>query len=449
MASRAPRTGPQPKGCIVRALGFYALFLLFPALLWIVGGLALGSWRVRQELQAWADTGTSMDALRARHPTAPDSEAAVGLDHLTRPLGIHLIRGPAESPPADEHGWYDATTQYMKELGSASSDRAGPPPAELQSFLRRHRAALGTVADYLTATPGISWETDIDAGIEGPIPSLLAHRQLQLALLAEALERNRRRDHRGARHFLEAAHRHLETLARRPEIISCLIALIMAGDQQAVLRIIPNVGEEWESRLAERRLDRSVPDTLQAEAYGWLVLAREYRGAADLEGRPPTSPFSGHPGEWLVRFASAPYIRLCTANMSRQLRLTRTLTSEGNLCELDLDAIEKRVVGGIPRWDFITKVSLPSLTHAAAPGLELQLDAERTRRVLEARRRRRQQGDWGAGDGVPSRLCPDVVWRYRRERDGRLTILPEPEPHVVPDSPRQWAFTVSPASYRR
>jgi hypothetical protein len=429
-------------GCIPRALSLYGLFLLSTVAVWLLGGELLARWNARREERAWGETGRSMQALREQYPRTTDSEAARQLDGLTGRLGIRILRDPVHPSQIDDQAFYDTVNKYMSRLGDATDDRAVALPPEWRVFLDRHRSGLQAVAERLVSARDIVWETNIQAGISAPIPSLLAHRSLQSLLLMEALERQRSGDQTLARLFLEAAWRQSETLAARPELISRLIVVALRMYQHSVLRAMPEFDPVWSQRLAVSRLREANINTLQVEAHGWLMWTREYRGVADIQTDEPPGVLSGGPVAAVVRLLSVPYVHLSATSISRHLRRTRELSLMGDPCELDGEDVRQQVVRGIQRWELLARIVVPSTARVWMSGREADLDAEWTHLVLDTRQRMRQSGDWGVADRTQSKVCRAITWLRRRERAGGLTILADPAPPT--ERPHHWAFTLSP-----
>jgi hypothetical protein len=453
MEQRPMPTSParrQPRGCIPRALGLYALFLLLALGPWLIGGNVFALWRVRQESKAWTEAGLGFEAFRARHPVVGDSPAAVELDRRARVLGIALIRRAGEESQVADRQPYELARQYVGRLCAASDNAAfEPPPAEVRRVLGRHRASLEAVADQLLGADEIAWEMDIEAGPASPVPSLLAQRYLHLLLLLEAVERTARDDPEGALRFLEAARRLTDALAARPDTLSQLIAIALASDEAGLLRTAPALAPGWATRLRESRFFGARLVMLQAEAYSWLTLTRGLRGVADLDARPERGFFTGKPAAWIVRGFSIPFMRLSMTSISRHLRRLGALLQTEEPCTLSAPEVERKLLAGISRWDVIAKLAVPGLARAWVAALEGDLQAERTAVVLEAYQRLRQSGDWGPAQGQPSGHCPHLRWVLRPQRDGSLTIDLEPAPTLNPDQPRQWTFTLARQRGRR
>ena len=436
-------TARTPRGCVLRALTLYGGFVVGVWLLWLLLGHITGWWMGRREQQAWAATGTSLEAMRARFPRQSASSAAVELDRAARPLGLRLIADPAVPSQIEDKALYDVMSKALGRLSKGGDEGYEPPPPEVRAFLDRQRAQLAYVARHLNGAADITWETDLDRGPEGPIPSLLAHRYLNTMLLTEALERHRRGDDAGAGEMLDAAWHQSESLASRPEIISQLITIALAFQQGDVLRRVGGGTAPWDTRLRPRH-HKAIVETFRTEAYMWVVMNQTYRGAADLEVREP--PPVG-PGGWLLRVTTAPYVQMGFSGISYHLRRGRELALANDPCRMNGDELDKAVSDGIPRWDVIARLAVPSMMRAVTSGATADLDNELTRVVLKTRR--------GEAGGTPpfslkSDVCQDVVWRHERGGDGRWTIKADPGPGTLdPKRLKRWDFTVSSVARRR
>jgi hypothetical protein len=245
--------------------------------------------------------------------------------------------------------------------------------------------------------------------------------------------------------LLEAAVRQKGMLESRGEVISRLIAVYLAEYQHAVLRALSCQGSADRAPLSVGGYRESLIDAMQLDAYGWLVYAREYRGGIPGEEASEADP------PFLGRLFWAPYVRLGFASTSGHLRRARALALARDPCDPDIAAFDREVTSAIALEDVIARAAVPSLARAWVAGLRADLDAERTRLILEARERMRRTGDWGAWEPVPSEICGGYSWLRERTSDGRLTIHPEPPldlPDLDPKIPREWSFTLSSARCR-
>jgi hypothetical protein len=424
-----------PQGCVARAATLYGLFLFAVLGLGLGGAHAFASWRLRSEHRAWAALGTSMDALSRRFPPGDNSPAARELDGITRRLGIRVAPdGPARSP-VDDPKLGDVLGRYAASMQQSSDDALAAPDAAVEAFLDEHRRDLEDVARHLAASSDVKWEMDLDSGPEAPLPSLLAHRQLHTLLVADGVRRLLRGDGGGADAMLTAAWRQRETLADRPEVVCQLISMSLASDELAVLRRWRRPPPAWKDRLRQYRFRERFVDALQADVYGWLVLTREYRGAADLRA----GPRDGGLVAWGVRIATVPYVRLSVAGISRHTRRGREMVLADTACSRGSDALGKEVLRGIPRWHTIPRTAVPSLVSAWTSAVRGDLDVELTDLVLKARDRVPV-----APVNVPSRVCRGLQWLHGPAPDGGSTIHAELAPDLVREH-GNWSFTLSPA----
>jgi len=413
---------------------------VFVAASTLAGAYAFSRWRLRVEERAWAAAGLPFDALRQRWPAADHSAGARTLDELARPLGVRLIPGAGDEGQNESGPLFTALNKAMGDLATQDGACDQLPP-EAVRFLDAHRAEVSAVAAHLRSGAGITWRIDLEAGYMAPVPALLAQRHLGTLLVAEALERSRRGDAAGADQMLEAAGQQADALDGRPDLISGLIAVSLFGLQEAALRCLPEPSPAWEARL-EQRLQRSpLVDRLRAEAYGALSLVRQNRGVADLDD---FGTFDRAPGARVFRLLTAPYVRLCVAGMSRHTRRARELGMATDRCRISSEQTEQAVVGGIPRWDFLSRVAVPGLARASWTGTAADLETEMTRLVLQTRRRAGTGAPApGAPTGVPSTACTGVTWRQDGLPGGRWIVHAVPPPAAIPwhAGKKAWEYT--------
>jgi len=438
-------TARRPRGCILRALGFYGLFVAAVVSLWLVGGHTVAAWRLRGERRAWAEAGASMDELRARFPPTPDSEAARELDVLTQAVGAPVIFDPGnESIP--EQDWFQPNREFLDQLGGNADVELRPPAPVVADHLRTHRAALRRAAAYLIEHPGIQWETDLDQGPEAPIPSLLGLRTLQELLVAEAVRCTQRGDLAAARELLLATKRLSDTASSRAELLSQLVAVALDQSRHAALRHLPPELGDWLEGQPSSLHRQRMALALQGKAYSWFIMARQYRGVGDLE-LPASGPFAGGPVAVSLRVLSVPYVRLAAVDIARHTRAVRDIVLSDDPCGATDKVQQLEESAG--RKGLLSKIATDGLALAVGIGLGTDLDAELTRAVRAARRYRRAHGRWPADTTVTSAVCAEVAWRHHGEPDGRLTIEGQPAALLAGlEKSRSWSYTLSPEGIR-
>jgi hypothetical protein len=415
------------RGCVVRAITAYALFLVGVCLVWVLGGHLLASLRLRSEARAWSDSGFGMDALLRRFPKASANDAGLQMDRLCGRLGIHMVWHPERSSTIDDKPLYDALTAYADVLRASIDPAFPPPPAQVSSFLQTHRSHVDDVVQQLLLPDEIAWPTDLDT-MPSPIPSLLSHRNLHLLLVVETIESLRRGDAARAHRTLSAAWRQRQDLCARPEIVSQLIGMTLAEEQTSVLRRWPDAPTEWKSRLTAGSFRARFLLGLQAETYSWLTLTRGHRGIADLEGKDPSPTLFRR----TVRVATAPYVRLAMAGVSTRMRRVTALAAEDGGCALDGEALVTEALRDVARWNMMPKLVLPAVLRAWPSAIVADLDGELTSLTWEVPRLAR---DVPRG-ALPSRVCGGTAWTYRRAEGGRITIQLEGMPKSI-DGPKR------------
>ena len=341
-----------------------------------------------------------MEALVGRFPKAPDNDAGLKLDRVTRRLGIRLVWDGKTPSTIDDQKLYDSLTAWAKKLREPNEPGFPRPPADAIAFIDEHHAEMEKVVQLLSSSEP-SWASDI-AMLPPPIPSLLAHRTLHLLLVVDVVQRLLRRDESGAHEVLSSAWRQRLSLSARSDLVSQLIAITIAEEETAVLRRWPAAPAEWTSRLGHGSFRERFLLAFQAETYSWLTLTREHRGFGDLEGRDSSPSVIRR----ALRFGSAPYVRLAMAGVSGRMRHVRSLAAVDDGCELDGDALAAEAVADVPRWNILPKTVLSSFVRAWPVAVVADLDSELTTLVLDSRRR----PEPGARSSpLPSRVCVETV----------------------------------------
>ena len=391
----------------------------------------------RDEEAAWAAEGWSMAAFAAKHPRQPNNDKALDLDVLTRPLGLEGAPIVGGRPRLDTRGNVElkGVADYLRDVLKTTDDTSGPARPAVDAFLDRHASALSDIESLLLGPGDVEWARDLDRGPEAPTPNLLGIRRLQEVLLVRALRAADDGRPEAAARSLEAAWRHGASVRHRPELISQLIALSIAHAQTGVLRRV-HEPPDWTERLAEVALKDRVLRSYQGEAYSWTVTARRRIGVADLG---PPKRRDGL-GDRIVRVTTAPYVRRSFLDLSARIRTAMVELRDHDLCTFDAAALDKKITGDMPRWNTIGKIAMPSLFRTWQTLRETAIDAELTRRVIDARRVRRATLTWPTAS-VPSQVCPGVEWRHVPQADGRLLI----EWSANKAGTKSWSFLLSAA----
>lgn len=426
-------------GCLLRAVGAYLVFALLSLAVAIGCGYWLSSQQMAEAEKAWAREFEPMEALAARFPRQTDSEAAKALDAAARPLGIAFIRRPD-----DDSTKQDSRFEALQDVGKALSDagvKPFSPPAA--SLLSREVRQISTVADQILQGGPLHWELDLDRGPGAPVPSLLAHRQLQSLLLARAHLDGEAGRTGEALEALEASWRLNASIIERPETLCQLIACAVSGMQDGVLRSMHHLPPVWIDRMRERPFSQNMTRFLQIEVWQMTRLSLEPWGVLDLgaidSGNLPSAGFAGK----IVRYPTVPFLRFALADYSVQTRVQASILRAERGCGLDIQGLSAEIEKSTPRWSVLTRISLPTLLRAWTAMREADLRRELTGRVIEARAERAATGHWPAGT-LSSEVCEGLDWLSTVDRTGALVIRAAQDPFFAPLPTRKLEHRLTP-----
>jgi hypothetical protein len=419
-------------GCLLRAIGAYLLFVLASVVVTVSAGYIASGRAVRRAEAGWAQAGEPMDAFAARFPVQGDSPAGIKLDALTRPLGIQLS-GPLPASGSEKKAQAELLQSAGKLVGDcahAGTDACASPPSTVASFLLKESARLDAIETQILDGGPLHWEQDVAKGMAAPMPRLLGHRYLQNLLLARALMRIGIGTPQLAARPLEASWTLNASLSERPDLISRLLAVSIAGMQHGVLRTLRTPSDGWRSRMQEIRFADSLRVPYQLEAWNWTRFTSGPWGIFDVTsmetGKAPPRGVLGR----TARFLTAPYVRLCFAGVSEaMLRVNRELPSERR-CDIDMDRYSKVFEESFPRWNILGRIATPSLVRAWTSFRYADLDRELTQQVFASRAERRTSGRWPTAR-VASTVCEGLLWEKQAGSDGTLTLRTSMKPFTL------------------
>jgi hypothetical protein len=363
-----------------------------------------------------------MEQIVERYPSTGANEAALRVEALSAALGIDLaprFGGDRRRPSDGELGAYQgakaALGGYLNQQLERSRADLGPPPEPVATYFALHEEKLEALRRQLLQGDLPEWELQIDEPSGAPIPNLLGHVALHKLLLADALATTQAGGHDVALADLEASWRLNTALRNHPILIAQLIGLTVARMQAGTLRHLEGVPTVWIGRLGEHDFRNSLLRSLQFESWHWLQLdALGDRGGKD-------SPWSQ-----LAYTVTKPYVRYCTSVLSEEWRRRLVNLSELDyLCDRDLSAYDAHLDLSVPRWNVIGKIIAPTMEGVLQRLARYEVDAELTRKVLEAKAARAANGGrWRQElQGIErSEACPEDGWVYEVTPTGAMTL---------------------------
>ena len=295
--------------------------LLFSAaaviLLWWAGVFIADAAVRRASNEPWPLGLGTLDDVPKRLPPRATSDQADALAEAASSFGITL---EGRNPPAPQ--LRRALFGYIDPQFAHPNGQIDPPPQAVAAFLDAQSKPLEAIRRNLIDNPdAIVWDERPDLLRAAPLPNLYGHMVLARALAADAFVRQRAGDP-VAWDDVHAMLNLSRPLARRPEMISSLIALSIARMANNVARRLSPPQPAWAREIAAADLRRSFIAAQQAEVW------RMSREAEALD-----------PG--------APYTRFCLANV---IQLHRAAA-------IDL-AAGRTAVTNVPRWNYLGRISM-------------------------------------------------------------------------------------------
>ncbi len=378
--------------------------------------------RVRIAEAAWARSFGPLESLPdrfhgERNETTemfPEWTAGLGLTSNGRDGLIPIHPPPPEVVTAvREYGWYGW------QSASASSTPAAPTAAVEQYVLSRAGVFNG-IAEWMDVHPPPSWPV-ILREFPGP-PNFLPNLQLQKVILAAALVREWRGDHREGERLLATSWKLNESLRERPELIAQLLALAIFRMQCIAIRKMAVDPLVWQKRLAEHDYRASVVTAHQVETYRRMreVKTNIYADPTYIAGM---RALNASYGGGLIGFGDRPRWRVLLTTPLRWFDLPALLEGSRQLVlaaqnapideTLDLSAAYER---GFSKWFYIPEPDVPPQNFATAFTRVDRAVAEEelTAKILVARAARAANGGrWPKSiDGFEASRIANGQWIY-------------------------------------
>lgn len=311
--------------------------------------------RVRIAERAWARSFGPLEKLPDRF-RGEKNETTEMIPEWFSALGMTVIRDP---PPAE---MLTAVKEYGWQIKSDSWRPAAPEPA-VERYVLSRAGALDSMATWIEGHPPPSWPVTLHP--LGIPPNFLPLMQLQKILLAAALVRDWRGDHRGGERLLVASWKLNESLRKRPEWIAQFIAVEVLRMQDIVIRKMAVDPVVWRKRLTEHDYRASLATAHQAETYMTMraVKTNIYADPAYIAQMRVLNvgPRGGSPG-----FGERPRWRVLLTTPIRWFDLpalmegSRQMILAGQKAPIDERAdLREAYDRGFSKWSYIPEAELP------------------------------------------------------------------------------------------
>jgi hypothetical protein len=391
-----------------RVLVWTGLAAALPVVTLALTYLAAAGW-LRHERRAWVRDDPSGAEALGRLRTAEANETARRLIALAQPIGIELA--VFRSSETDLR----PTVAFVEEERHALADGGAEAPPAVGDLLLRQGAALDAIEGLLGRSDPPAWPFELSR-FDTPDAPVLGLRDLNALLLARALQRDRAGDRDGVARALLASARLGESIHDRPEQLAQATAAWVTAARAGVLRRLPEPPAGWTERLGTHDFRASMRVSYQLEARQQMEYSRSRSFSwRDLAGSREPARAPGL-ASTIDRLLTTPHARWGASDSSRRLRRLAAELRRIEPCRVDPSAVD-RSLEDLPRWNVVGRVTLPSAALRWRYVVDVELDEELTRVVLETRARAPARAD-----AVPSRVCGGLVWNRTPEGSGGVTI---------------------------
>lgn len=398
------------KKLIVILFGSIASAIAF-LVLWMVGVN-----RLANEREAQLDR--ELQTFIGHFPKIEANESARKLNELTAALGIGLAFKSANTPdPAPEtmeefEEIREELDRFLEAELEKTTGSLSPAPESLRSYLETRKAELEAIRRHLLNSELPIWKQDLEPwlNINHPIPSMVGLLNLQKLLILDVLEKNRQGQNPGRLASLEASWKLNQTLWERPDIISQLIAILVARLQAGALRKMDGLPDQWQERAIARDYQKSLLNGLELESWLNYGLVKELQMAPE-EGAEKLAPLE------------VLYIRLSGIDTSQNMRRGFAKLEFENICSFDVEAFEGQMVDSIAWWNQLGQIAMPSWGSQWRKAGKMMLDWELTQKIIQVKALAAEQGTWPETlPDLESKVCPGQRWIYQVTGDRSISL---------------------------
>lgn len=370
--------------------------------------------RVRIAERAWARSFGPLEELPDRF-RGEKNETTEMIPEWFSALGMTVTGDP---PPTEV---LNAVKEYGGQYKSDSWRPAAPEPA-VERYVLSRAGALDSMATWMEGHPPPSWPVTLHP-LESQ-PNFLPLMQLQKILLAAALVRDWRGDHRGGERLLVASWKLNESLRKRPDWFAQFIAVEVLRMQGVVIRKMEVDPVVWRKRLAEHDYRASLAAAHQAGTYMMMRMVK-----TNFYADPDYIALKRVLGGGMPEFVYRPRWRVLLTTPIRWFDLPALIEgSRQQILAAQNAPIDERADlreaydRGFSKWSYISEPDLPPQDLSSAfTRLDRALaEAELTDKILIARAARAANGGrWPRSiAGFESSQVKNGHWIYEASARG-------------------------------
>jgi hypothetical protein len=389
------------------AVSFVAIFTVYYA---SVSAFAASKEKAVNE--ALTRMGMDPSSFLTRYPKREANATAEMLAEMVEPdVGKLGLTGFNRTPP-----WQNGWSVLDLELEKAT-DEIAPLPEDVKHYLKAHAGDFAAMYEQVQ-NDGPEWKTDLSALIRAPLPNLAEHRAIVSVILLDCLNKTQQARSNEALESFKAAWKINQSLRRRPELISQIVAISNDERLAKTIRKMREVPHEWQLRLIEHDYRKSIQFAFVLDI--WVV--------AEAINRSPELMFPQDWGPAVCTIATGlgePYIRLMSIQSVEAVQKSVAAMRERDFCSTDYGFAKSLLDDNLAWWNRLGYEAISNLDSSLRIANVAMLQLEAAQKVLRIKEVSVQTSDGMPPlevSGLESSLYSEASWLYEPLPEGNFSM---------------------------
>ena len=385
------------------------------------------------------------------------NNSSLKFEELIAKLGLSLNVNTTNRPARNLHIYIDEEKRkefkdiqtelrnYLNiQLGKTNS-KINVPPEKLRRYLNTNKKLLKAVQYHVFNNSLPQWEIDYDnITYNDTIPTFLGLVSFQDLLILNILENTRLGQHEEAIKNLEVSWKLQKSITERPDLISQLTSYIVIKKQAVVMRKMPNLSSNWQSRI-EKNIKYKLPESflyaLTNESFMINRSARKMsiRDLNELKVEAELCIDSCSKLKLILHEKLIPqtlqllepiyrsYLRLDSIYKWYKFKTLITKIPQEYFCSFTAEKFIKKYKIKSEWWSYINiidSIDAADYAYEWEKLIRVAVHMELTQKIIQAKEFANQLGRWPKKvPGIESSaICKDAKWIYHVSDNGTMSI---------------------------
>jgi hypothetical protein len=385
--------------------------------------------------QAEARMNEQAEVIFKRYPKTQSNELSQDLNRILVDIGVHPVGAYTRTSSAKSKPFppiYSTISSYFEKQRRKSSGSFDPLPQDIQAYLQQQRIHLAKAQALLSKSDQPLWGSDLAVLSDPEFVwfDFTGIADLHQLVLLQAIIAEQTGQPVETERALEAAWKLRKSVFQSTG--GKMWDTSISQTQFSIMRHFKKLSPQWQQRIVEVAEPSQMVDDAKL-----LVLLAYRRNATEIK-KDSAEFVRIFEQSFLTDLPPLPsgYFRWANADFFGRLTRHYDSLASQNFCA-------ERSEPSIPWWN-VWNAGLTTIPQIRG---EIALEAEYTRKVLEAKAIAAQQGNWPKSLPDPkSKACTGALWQYSVASDGTMTLtLVNPEPLV--EARTEAISSMRPSSY--